>query len=164
MDPMYSLQDVIQCDLCETPAPPMHCKLCHLHLCNSCVVEHLSDQSKDHYIVRLNIKGSIDSLQKFIRCDLCETPAPPMRCEPCHIHLCNSCVVEHLSDQSKEHRIVPLNIKGSIDSLQKVIRCDLCETPAPPMHCELCHIHLCKSCVGKHLSDDSKPHSLRSAI
>nr|XP_022313999.1 uncharacterized protein LOC111118706 isoform X2 [Crassostrea virginica] len=160
IDPMYSLQDVIRCDLCETPDTPKHCVLCHIHLCEACVGKHLSDESKDHCIVPFEMKRSIDSLQDVIRCDLCETPVPPKHCEPCHIHLCEACVGKHLSDESKDHCIVPFEIKGTIDSLQDVIRCDLCETPVPPKHCEFCHIHLCEACVGKHLSDESKDHCI----
>uniref|UniRef100_A0A8B8BX04 Uncharacterized protein LOC111113826 n=1 Tax=Crassostrea virginica TaxID=6565 RepID=A0A8B8BX04_CRAVI len=139
-------------------SPPKHCELCHIHLCEACVGEHLSDKSKDHCIVPFQMKGSIDSLQDVIRCDLCETPVPPKHCELCHIHLCEACVGEHLSDKSKDHCIVPFQMKGSIDSLQDVIRCDLCETPVPPKHCDICHIHLCEACVEEHLSDESKEH------
>ena len=91
MDPQYSLQDVIRCDLCETPVPPKHCDICHIHLCEACVGKHVSDESKDHCIVPFEMKGSIECLQDVIRCDLCKTPDPPKHCELCHIHLCEAC-------------------------------------------------------------------------
>uniref|UniRef100_A0A8B8B6T3 Tripartite motif-containing protein 3-like n=1 Tax=Crassostrea virginica TaxID=6565 RepID=A0A8B8B6T3_CRAVI len=84
-DPMYSLQDVIRCNLCETPVPPKHCDICHIHLCEACVGKHLSDQSKDHYIVPFKQRGSIP------KCPNHSTKTCTIFCQDCNVSICKIC-------------------------------------------------------------------------
>ncbi|XP_078331543.1 uncharacterized protein LOC111106522 [Crassostrea virginica] len=101
-DPMYSLQDVIRCDLCETPVPPKHCDICHIHLCETCVGEHLSDQSKDHYIVPFKLRGIITKCTKH------STEECTQLCTKCNIPVCPLCVASSEHEQHKKEDILTL--------------------------------------------------------
>mgnify|MGYP003683628667 CR=1 FL=1 len=51
-------------------------------------------------------------------------------------------------------------VMNSSKSAQDVLRCHLCETPVPPLSCEVCQIYLCKGCVVDHILDESTKHSV----
>ncbi|XP_078331346.1 uncharacterized protein LOC144625131 [Crassostrea virginica] len=99
-DPMYSLQDVIRCDLCETPLPPKHCDICHIHLCEACVWKHRSDQSKDHYIVPFKLRGITPKCTKHF------TEVCTQFCTTCNIQVCPLCVVSSEHEQYFEMDIL----------------------------------------------------------
>ncbi|XP_078331154.1 uncharacterized protein LOC144624981 [Crassostrea virginica] len=95
MDPECSLQDVIRCDLCETPVPPKHCDICHTHLCEVCVRKHLSDHSKNHYVVPFKLRGITPKFTKH------STKVCTQLCTTCNITVCPICVA---TSEHKQHK------------------------------------------------------------
>ncbi|XP_078309772.1 uncharacterized protein LOC144618090 [Crassostrea virginica] len=45
-------------------------------------------------------------------------------------------------------------------SSQDVARCCLCKTAIAQSYCDFCHVNLCKPCIGEHISDDYKKHTI----
>ena len=80
MDPVFSLQDVLRCHYCETPVPPKHCDICHVHICDACEEKHLSDKSKEHYIVPFIMRRLTPNCLKHstkickLHCEYCDVP------------------------------------------------------------------------------------------
>ena len=101
-DPMYSLQDVIRCDLCEIPVPPKHCDICHTHLCEDCVGKHLYDQSKNHYIVPFKLRGITSKCTKH------STEVGTELCTTCKIPVCPLCVASGEHEQHKKEDILTM--------------------------------------------------------
>ncbi|XP_022309161.2 uncharacterized protein LOC111114910 [Crassostrea virginica] len=119
MDPQYSAQDIVRCDLCETPVPPMCCDICHINLCIACVGVHLSDRSKEHKVVPFEERGSTINYPK------CQKHPPKiceLHCKHCNIPICVSCV----SSGDHEHH-KKIDILTNLTSKKELIKKDLQE-------------------------------------
>nr|XP_034334665.1 tripartite motif-containing protein 2 [Crassostrea gigas] len=115
MDPRHSAQDVVRCDVCDTPVPPLHCDFCQTNLCKACVGEHMLDLSKKHQVIPFKNRGSTPNYP------IC-TKHPPkqceLHCEQCDIPICVHCVS---SESHKNHKLVDFytNYKKKREDLQK---------------------------------------------
>ena len=91
MDSRNSGQDLIRCDLCDSPMPPLHCGLCHTNLCKACVGEHISDFSKEHKVVQFSERGANPVYPK---CSPHSGKACELHCTKCDTPVCSLCVAE----------------------------------------------------------------------
>ncbi|XP_052707834.1 tripartite motif-containing protein 45-like [Crassostrea angulata] len=95
MDSEFAQQDIVRCDLCDTPVPDLHCDLCEINLCQSCGEEHLLDKSKRHQVVSFKQRRSTFKRQI---CQRHSTQGSNWYCELCDSLLCEECI------SSEEHQ------------------------------------------------------------
>ena len=109
---IISLQDVIRCGLCETPVPPKHCYFCKIHLCETCVGTHLSEDFKEHIIVPFKKRDSPP------KCSIHSTQICTQYCKGCKIPFCTFCVY---LGQHTHHETMNLQASEKIN----VYRCEI---------------------------------------
>ncbi|XP_062596651.1 tumor susceptibility gene 101 protein-like isoform X1 [Saccostrea cucullata] len=105
-EPLFSAQDILLCDLCQTDALQSYCELCNVNLCINCVGKHLSDSSKRHNVVPYRHKTSTPHYPK---CSNHKHKNCELYCEKCKIPVCTSCL------SSRKHKGHNLS-----DALQKL--------------------------------------------
>nr|XP_034333129.1 uncharacterized protein LOC109619145 [Crassostrea gigas] len=103
MDPRSSAQDVVRCDVCDTPVPPLHCDFCQTNLCKACVADHMLDFSKKHQVVpfqdrRSTIISPNCQTHSLKQCEL--------HCEQCDIPICALCVSSESHENHKKLDII----------------------------------------------------------
>ncbi|XP_061181006.1 E3 ubiquitin-protein ligase TRIM36-like [Saccostrea echinata] len=119
MDPRYSAQEILLCDLCQSAVVQSHCELCHLNLCIVCVGKHLSDSSKRHNVVPYRHRTFAPSYPK---CPNHTRKHCELYCEKCDIPVCSTCIS---SGKHHGHKITDILLK--LCSKKKDLKLDLNE-------------------------------------
>lgn len=85
------------------------------------------------------------SLHDVVRCHLCESPGPLIHCVICKEYLCKYYKEKHLSDEFKEHKVVPLKF---------ISKCKKHSSKTCYLFCECCNSPLCVECVSSREHND----------
>ncbi|XP_062585877.1 E3 ubiquitin-protein ligase TRIM36-like [Saccostrea cucullata] len=118
MDPKFSAQDILLCDLCREGALQSYCELCLVNICINCVGKHLSDSSKRHNVVPYRQKPSAPNYPK---CPNHTQKHCELYCERCVLYVCSICLS---SGNHKGHDLSDAlqKLKFKLKDLQKDLK------------------------------------------
>lgn len=83
--------------------------------------------------------------QDVLQCQLCDNFNPALYCEDCHKYLCRVCMSQHLNDEAKEHKVLPLDKRYSTPSSPKCPKHSIKECE---FFCRQCDIPICVQCIS----------------
>lgn len=83
-----------------------------------------------------------NKLQDLVRCHLCDASDPALHCDVCKLHLCKDCEGKHLSDESKEHKLVQFRYR------EIFLKCQTHTSEVCKLYCEECDTPICAVCVS----------------
>lgn len=109
-------QESLQCDLCNSLQPPLHCMECQINLRKTCVGDHLTDLSIDHKVVPFQNQGTVP---RYLQCQSHPKKRCELHCNNCDLPVCNICL---LSNSHKGHTL--LESLEVLRSKKEVIRKD----------------------------------------
>ncbi|XP_062611866.1 pyrin-like [Saccostrea cucullata] len=119
MDPRYSAQEILLCDLCQSAVVQSHCELCHLNLCIVCVGIHLSDSAKRHNVVPYKHRTIAPSQPK---CPNHTQKYCELYCDKCDIPVCAVCI-----SSGKHHGHKITDVLQKLSSKKEDLKKDLNE-------------------------------------
>lgn len=118
MDPLYSLQDVVRCKMCDTPDPLLYCKTCDINLCKACVGDHHLDVAITHIVVLFKNRKC-----NYPKCAKHTNSQSESHCEECDLPVCTKCALN--CKKKRGHKTV--DILHKIKSKKEIIFRDLKE-------------------------------------
>lgn len=124
IDPEYRLQNVVQCDFCKTPGPPLHCDICKVNKCKTCIRRHLLDEYKKQVVVPFRLQRRAKC---FTKCPKHTSEYCERFCMKCDIPVCVRCVsaMEHCDhecvDVMEKLEIKKLILQRDLRELKKSI-------------------------------------------
>lgn len=123
MDPVFSLQDVTRCHICNSSSVQLICKTCNVKLCKTCAGQHLLDGTKEHKVLPLMYQKNAP---KYPTCSKHTTKQCERYCKECDIPICIHCVYKNHQHHPFENLLEKCEIQREIiqrdlEELEKTI-------------------------------------------
>lgn len=118
MDPEYSLQDVVRCDLCDSPVPKLHCEFCHINFCNGCSEKHLQDNSNIHKVVSFKQRYQ---LSDYLTCNRVVSTECTPKSDNTDTSIISLCVPSDEHKRNKEHAVA-IDMSGAFENQNEFIK------------------------------------------